>query len=935
MFQIKGTFLDSKVARRMFLLFIVSALLPIILLAFFSIRQVNTLTTINIETELRKEAKNYGLHIYDRLILLNEKLMLYSSNSSFPNDKKGDDFTQIHIFTHNDASFLKNNNLPALSKIDHSFLQQGFPVLATQFQQGLPAKIYLFHAVKDTDLIALGLINGESLWGNADTFDDSHGICIYSTDNKLLFCSQLQLNKQLLSVKSEWDKTTTGNIVSISENETLLVGFWSLFLKPRFLYPNFTITVASNKNEAFAPISDLRNIFIVISLLTLIIIAFFSTIQIRRYLTPLEELMRGIQRISNNNFSQPVIVTTNDEFQQLANSFNSMSIRLSQQFKFLTTMAEIDQHILSNVAIKDVLSTLINQGNKAAQSKALNIAMLNENNNNILDIFSEDLHHIHGISVTSHPLMTIDKEQLHHKKTAVFKMDDANLPGFLKPFIQPSLSIFVLVPVLLNKILAAILIFSFRESELSQETHFRLRELGDRFTIALEKSAWEKKLYQQAHHDPLTQLPNRQLLNDRLQQAINRSTRDKSCFSLMFIDLDRFKTVNDSLGHSSGDQLLKIVSQRLLDALRDDDTVARLGGDEFVIFLSPINNHDELYSQSTLIANKILLAIAEPYSINNQEIHISTSLGISLFPSDGKDLETLIKNADSAMYHAKEKGRNNFQFYSKQLNEKALHRLVIETDMHHALDNNEFQMYYQAKVEALSGKILGAEALIRWNHPEKGLISPYQFISIAEENGLIKVIGEWSIREATRQNKAWQHQGLPEIIVSVNLSPTQFQQANLIDIVQQALTDSDLNAQYLDLEILEGSAMDDIQKTIKILTGFKKLGVSISIDDYGTGYSTLSYLKHFPIDNLKIDRGFICDSVANSGDQAIIASTILLAHKLGMNVVAEGVEDAQQLKLLQNLDCDEIQGYYFSRPIPADDFAKLLAKGTIIPTPSE
>ena len=284
------------------------------------------------------------------------------------------------------------------------------------------------------------------------------------------------------------------------------------------------------------------------------------------------------------------------------------------------------------------------------------------------------------------------------------------------------------------------------------------------------------------------------------------------------------------------------------------------------------------------------------------------------------------------MYYAKEEGRNNFKFYSKELNAKALDQLTIETDLHRALENKEFEMYYQPKVDTQTGRILGAEALIRWNHPEKGLIPPYQFIPVAESSGLIKAMGEWTLYEACRQNKTWQEQGLAKIIVSVNISPTQFQQKNLLNIVEGALSDANLETEYLDLEILEGAAMHDLDQTVAIIQQFKNIGISISIDDYGTGYSTLSYIKNFPVDNLKIDRGFIQNIVADSGDQAIVSSTIVLAHKHGLSVVAEGVEDDQQLALLQNMGCDEIQGYYFSRPIPANDFAKLLEKGIIIPS---
>ena len=942
MLKIKGTFLESKVARRLFLLFIVSALVPIIILAFFSLRQINSLTTQNVEQDLRQGAKSYGLSVYDRLTLLDQKLAIHGnileqSSPASDADNKSDVFSRLlvinltddYVLDLTDNTYQSINTFPLISDAEHAFLLQGNPVVITQYQPNLPAKIFLLRAIKNSNRVIAGLIEGEALWGGVDTFDESKGFCVYGTENKLLYCSQMQLDAQLQTIKAEWEEQATGNLQWTDGEHSLLIGFWNLFLKPKFLYPSFTIAITYDQDTALESISRLRNIFIIISLFALVIIAFLSTIQIRRYLVPLEELMKGIKRISNNDFDHPVTVTTDDEFNQLANSFNSMSTRISQQFKFLTTLSEIDQLILSHITLKDILATTISHGNNAVQSETINIAMIDEKNDELLDLYSEDTHHVHGIAMSSHPILAAEKYALIHKKTAIYKVDDQHIPNYLTPLIQKELSCFALVPVVINDKLSAILIFGFATADFSKETHSRLRELGDRFAIALEKSAWENQLYLQAHYDPLTQLPNRQLLNDRLQQAIKRATRDKSSFPVMFLDLDRFKTVNDSLGHSSGDKLLKMVSQRLIDALREEDTVARLGGDEFIIYLATTENQYEIYSHISQIAQKILASIAQPFAIENQDVHVSGSIGIATFPNDGDDVETLLKNADSAMYHAKAEGRNNFQFYSKELNEKAMQTLVMETNLHQALENKEFELYYQPKVETHTGKILGAEALIRWFHPTQGMIRPDQFIPIAEETGLITQIGEWTLHEACHQNKTWQDKGLPKIKVSVNLSPRQFHQQNLIELVGKTLAESALSPVYLDLEIVEGTAMHDIEKTIASLQQLKKLGLSISIDDYGTGYSTLSYIKQFPVDTLKIDMSFIRNLVDSDGDRAIVSSTIILAHNLGLSVVAEGVEDGQQLELLQNLDCDEIQGYYFSRPLPADEFSKLLEKGVI------
>ena len=929
MLHIKGTFLDSKVARQMFILFVISALLPVFILAFFSIRQINSLTTHNIERDLRQDAKSYGLSVYDRLLLLDEKLAVHAaslkeSSSEKPGRNIFYGFTNLNIFDATDNSYKTDHYLPPISETERTLLLEGNSILVTKQQPNLAAKIYLLRAIKGTNQIVTALIDGEALWGKTETFDASKGFCVYGAKDELLFCSQLNLDSQLKTIKSKLGEATTGNLKLSEGKHNLFVGYWSLFIKPKFKYPSFTIVITFDENIALEPISSLRNIFITVSILTLVIVAFLSTIQIRRYLTPLEELMRGIQRIYNNDFKHPVVVTTDDEFRQLADSFNSMSTRISQQFEFLTTMSDIDQLILSNGTIKDIIATIISQANQTTQSDTMNVAMLDEQNDELLEIYSEDIHHIHGVSMTPHSIQRGSIDDLINKKVAIYAITDTKIPNYLKPLTPEDLSCFALVPIQFNDKLKAILIFGFRNSVITQGIHFRLRELGDRFAIALEKSAREKLLYHQAHYDPLTLLPNRQLLNDRLQHTIKRAARDHSCFSLLYLDLDRFKIVNDSLGHSVGDKLLKMVSQRLIETLREDDTVARLGGDEFVIFLTTINDQDEIFSHVTPIAEKILSAVTQPYSIGNQEIHISTSIGISSFPTDGHDMETLIKNADAAMYHAKSEGRNNFQFYSNKLGARAMQNLVMETKLHQALKNNEFELYYQPKVDAITHKILGAEALIRWVHPTEGLIFPDQFIPLAEETGLIKQMGAWTIHEACRQNKHWQIEGLPKIKMSVNLSPKQFQQQDLITIVENALDAAQLESVYLDLEIVESAAMHDIEQTITTLKQLKWLGLSISLDDYGTGYSTLFYIKQFSVDCLKIDRSFICNLMSDSGDKAIVSSTITLAHELGLTVVAEGVENEQQLAWLQDKGCDEIQGYYFSRPLPASEFKELL-----------
>ncbi|MNR99531.1 Cyclic di-GMP phosphodiesterase Gmr [compost metagenome] len=444
------------------------------------------------------------------------------------------------------------------------------------------------------------------------------------------------------------------------------------------------------------------------------------------------------------------------------------------------------------------------------------------------------------------------------------------------------------------------------------------------FVIALyditATKRYESELEFQTNRDALTGLANRSLLRDRLSQAISYAHRYNHPIWIAFVDLDRFKFVNDTLGHQAGDILLKATAERLQAAVRDTDTVSRMGGDEFVLIL-PERTDAGL---STGIVQRIMDGIAQPLTIEGHEFFISSSIGVAVYPNDGTTPEELIKHADIAMYRAKETGRNNFQFYTSSMNERALERLRIEGDLRNALERGEFILHYQPQLDLRTGDIVGVEALIRWQHPELGMIPPMRFIGLAEETGLIVPIGTWVIREACRQNMAWQEQGLGTLRMAVNLSARQFAQQDLLQSIASVLTETKLPPQCLEIELTESLVMADVDHAIGILRELKALGVQLSIDDFGTGYSSLSYLKRFPIDVLKIDRSFVNDITTDPDDAAIVASIISLAHSLRLIVIAEGVETEEQLAYLQQHDCDLIQGYFFSRPVTSDALETML-----------
>lgn len=434
------------------------------------------------------------------------------------------------------------------------------------------------------------------------------------------------------------------------------------------------------------------------------------------------------------------------------------------------------------------------------------------------------------------------------------------------------------------------------------------------------RKAAEDQVQYLATHDGMTGLPNRSLFLQLLKNAIDYSSRYKHTFAVLFIDLDRFKQINDSLGHEAGDILLKTVAQRFRNCLRSSDVVARLGGDEFVVLAQRVSNPNQVI----VVARNLLAAAMKPVQIMGHDCRVTASVGISMYPADGKDEQALMVNADLAMYLAKEEGKNNFQFYSPDIKSHSVEKFLLESHLRSALELKEFCVHYQAKVNIQSGEIKGVEALLRWNNPVLGSVSPSQFIPIAEEMGLIIPIGRWVLLQACLQNIAWQKEGLPPICISVNLSPRQFNDTDLIHYIRDILVNTDMAPHLLELEITETIVMTNAEKTIQKLMELKSIGVRIAIDDFGTGYSSLSQLRKFPVDTLKVDRSFIREISLHEEDRAITQAIIAMGKTLGLTVVAEGVENSAQLNFLSNNACDEMQGFYFNKPVSPEELSRFM-----------
>ena len=946
--KIEMTFLRGQVARRIFFLFMIASLIPISLLILLSFGQINNLISKHQNDQLKQTNKQYGITVLDRLLLLKSQLdwiaqnsrqqdlpisLIENSNFKLKSDQG---FKNIGILTEiNEPEFLigQSENIKKLIESEQHYLKAANTILTSDVHSNHSARIFLVrvldpHRLNQGALVAE--IDQSYLWGDIDSIGPEIQLCVFNESNKPLFCSHHEYDSDIeQALKS--NSSTSGQISWRTDTgEELLTNYWSLFLKPNFLIQKWTIVTTQSKADVLSPIAEFKSIFAFVILLTLAIVALLSVHQIRRNLIPLEKLLEGIQHISNKQFNKPIEVASNDEFEELASSINTMAVQIDKQFQILSTMADIDQIILSTLKIEDIIKIVLNRTHEIIPYDAISITVIDRNNNYLCRTYAHDPMFREKIIVEEFDITLAEYRALIDNNDYLLINEQSPLPAYLAPLKKSGAILFLILPIVFKEEASAMICLAYQKTlNLSEEEILLARDFTNRVAVALSNANWEEQLYYMAHYDTLTTLPNRLLLKDRLQQALARAERQKTVVAILFIDLDRFKYINDSLGHMAGDALLCKAAQRLSLCLRSEDTISRIGGDEFVIMISHFGNTQELLSITTTVAKKIITELSMPFTINEREVYSTASVGIACYPDDGQTANELLKNADSAMYHAKSAGKNTYQFYSRLLNAAALERLDMENNLRHALNRAEFELYYQPKVETHSQKICGAEVLLRWNHPQLGRVSPARFIPLCEEIGLIIAVGDWVIQTACKQAKIWRDQGFPALRMAVNLSPLQFRQPDLPKQIMNALMLSELSASCLELEITESAAMEDIDKTISTLEAFKNMGLHLSIDDFGTGYSSLSYLKRFPIHTLKIDQSFIRNLNASFEDAAIVKSIVTLAHSLRLSVVAEGVETKAQFDYLYHLDCDEVQGYLLSPPLSAEEFGKLLSETAV------
>jgi diguanylate cyclase (GGDEF)-like protein len=929
---LQWTSLRSKVARRLLLLFFLCALVPVGALSILSFAHVTKQLTQQAERRLRQGSKVTGMTVLGRLQRLEADLVSLQESYASPSraavrripaglaKQLGERFLAIALVRDGTRQVPLLGRLvdpPEPAPEGKAHLASGKTLLVTAHPPGGPPRLFLSRSLdsgRARPRTLVGEVNLDVLFDISfkNTLPSMAEFALLDADYRVIAGSLPGAVTLPASASRAMRSSVSGRFEWVHGDEEYLASYWTLFTKPNFLNPKWILVLIELKAHVLAPVADFRTLFPLVIGSSLFLVLLLSVSQIRRRMVPLEKLQQGTRRIANRDFEVEVRVDSGDEFQELASSFNAMARRLSDHFSSLATMIDIDRAILSAIDTRRIVNTILERTRDVYACDCVGLLLLDPEAPDMLRAFvsQETGAAIQQSEISGFSLEDAEQFEAHPESLSIGPDDD--VPCYLAPFIRAGVRLSFVLPLFVNRKLAGAVCVGHAEPDTGDTDDLvYARQLADQAAIALSNARTIEANRVLAYHDSLTGLPNRLMFKERLRQAIAVARRQGQRLAVCLLDLDEFKRINDSLGHDSGDKLLQVVASRLSETLRVD-SLARLGGDELTILLTDLAAVED----AARVAQRVLVAISRPFALESQEVFITASIGIAVYPADGRDPETLVKNADAAMYHAKDGGRNNYQFFSRELNLRASRRLTMEAALRKALEREEMEIFYQPLIHVESREVVEVEALVRWQHPDLGLVAPMNFIPLAEETGLIVPIGDWVLRTACAQVKEWQRAGLPGLRVSVNLSGRQLGDEQLLDSVGAALLKSRLRPRDLGLELTEGILMQADEATMQRL----------SIDDFGTGYASLTYLKHFPLDGLKIDRSFIKDITHRPEDAAITRAVITMAHSLKLQVVAEGVETERQLLFLREHGCDEAQGSLISKPIPSDGFEKFLGE---------
>ncbi len=929
----RSAFLQSRVGKRVFFLFVISALAPLGVMAVLSLTQVRELLIDQGKTRIAALAKNYALGVYERMLTARDAALLVAAqpvsappfsasvSASIP-PSLANQFLFLGRFDANGrVETIKGNPPSVAAKLVAEYRGMAAPP-PTLLRSTAGEKLFILknhpRAVAGGAVepgVLVGELNPAYVWGDENDMKAGMIICVVdSAPMQYVNCRngrELDLPRLLADAGPNREPT---DVVWSRDGVTYRGRVWAQFLKNDFGAKDWYFAISVPEDDLLAAVYTFRRGFVLVVALALLLIVWFSSRQIRAILTPLGNLTAATRHIAGNDFSARVEVNTADEFGELGSAFNSMSVRLGRQSQVSRAHADIDQMILGREDLEGIVEATLRQLRvlmPALRVHALLLDRIEPALGRRFSLRAESTGEADALKIESMPVPAATHPDLAmpvlSRREPMASEPEwacvAKVPGTATQWIQPL--------VWGRAACGWLLVIAPDAEPIGGEERRMISDLAGRLALAIA-SAWrDDELYQQAHYDPLTGLPNRLLFGDRLLRELARGKREARTSAILFVDLDHFKAVNDSQGHGAGDFLLCEAARRIVSAIRESDTVSRHGGDEFTVLLSDIHEHrDALRAGDAIIA-----ALSVPFSVAGQDCFLSASVGIAIHPDNGRTAEELLKNADAAMYRAKAAGRGQSMFYEERMNAEAVSRLTIDRELRHALEHGELELYYQPQVSLESDRVEAAEALIRWNHPRRGLLGPDQFIAVAEESGLINAIGRWVIEEATRRIVAWRRDGLVIGRLSVNVSARQFREADFIEHIFAHVVSRGL-ASSIEFEITESAMlerMDLLEEKLKVIAD---AGSSIALDDFGTGFSSMAYLKKLTVHVVKIDRAFVEDIDKSVESLAFVEAIIAMAHALGKSVIAEGVENDEQVRLLGELGCDLLQGYRFSEPLP-------------------
>jgi diguanylate cyclase (GGDEF)-like protein len=914
----------SGVGKRILTLFLVAAIVPMLFTAWLAWHEFDRGLEQETERRLRDGAKQYGIEILTRLELATEKA------AQILRARQPDGHTHVDLHEYLLDDFEAVWELGELAPPTISLGDEAAFDLAPSEREHLDAnrprlvitqqsKLVLLRRSESGSVFAFHL-NADKIWGAGPNLPYNMAFCTFTEAGTGLSCTAdinhavhahlAAMARQGGNRFGEWE----------IDGEEQFAAIWQLFLEGAFASPALDIIALQPRSFALQSGTDFRRVFVPAIALVLVLVVFLSLNFVARTLVPLRHLTVAARQIASGNLASRVRVRTADEFEWLGDAFNNMAARLERQITALEAMSGIDRLILSGTAVETVSEGVVRHlvSLTRCESAAVIARDFGEPDAGIMismsdeEIFEDrvrlpaDVHH-HWCQPSQVNIAEVDVSAAPYK------------PRFAG-FGQASV---LLVPVVLEDDMKGALLLGLQSgTELSPGSLDRVLDLAGRFAVALSSIEREKTLYQQANFDPLTGLPNRQLLKSRLDKQISAARLGHHSGALLFLDLDRFKKINDVFGHSVGDAVLIQAANRISSEVRDGDMVARLGGDEFVVLLPNVRN--EAIVRTT--AERLLDRLGDAFTVRDIDHYVGASIGIVLFPGDGDSVETLLKNADAAMYRAKDAGRSRFEFFSQQLNDVSRRKINLERDLRRAFGEGKLEVRYQPQFDIPSGVIAGAEALLRWTHPVEGAISPAEFIPLAEDSGLIVDLGSWVIEKACEDLCDMLDRGIHPGPVSVNVSARQLRHSGFHNTVMDPIRRFGIHPGYMQLEVTETAVAQNRDTAIELLETLRNEGVRVAIDDFGTGYSSLSYLQQMPFDVIKIDKSFV-EKIGSSGASDNICRTVIrMADELGKRSIAEGVETREQLEFLRSSGCDSVQGFFYSKALRRDEFIAFVEK---------